>query len=87
MKKKDCLITIMFFIIIALLGSLGLSFRSIRKMSNRACYWMGRSNAAEQLIFKTMDLNSYLYTNEVMKTNQWYNWYNKYYDRYYNKSR
>lgn len=81
MKRKDYLIVIMFFIIIALLGSLGLSFHSIRKMSNRACYWMNRSNAAEAVIITSMKLNESFYKKEVIKTTQWDKWYYDYYNR------
>lgn len=81
MSRKEFIGAVIIVLLLTLLGTTIIAFSSVKRMSERASYWMNRSVAAEAVITTSMNLNESFYRKEVMITTQWDKWYYGYYDR------
>lgn len=62
------------FVILALIVALVVAFFSAKNMSNRAAYWMNRSEAAESVIDKMWEDNSSYMLDVMTETDVYSNW-------------
>lgn len=66
--KKNVIIVVLSVLVIML-------FASVKSMSSRASYWMGRCDAAEAVIDRMADDNEDYFLDVIMESDEYMEWF------------